>query len=151
MFLQDEFGQYSWFKNRKTGKWLNHWLQRLATDSKARETFKHIAVLTKDKISYVDKNSAQYAASLIFQYFANGINSNKAYFRLPMMSNKPSEEYIQFFKTQVEEIPSILANTVFLQELERILGCKERANTILNPNSPNYHPECGIKAFDKNG
>lgn len=151
MFLQDEFGQYGWFKNRKTGKWLNHWLQRLATDSKARETFKHIAVLTKDKISYVDKNSAQYAASLIFQYFANGINSNKAYFRLPMMSNKPSEEYIQFFKTQVEEIPSILANTVFLQELERILGCKERANTILNPNSPNYHPECGIKAFDKNG
>lgn len=150
-FLQDEFGQYAWFKNRKTGKWLNHWLQRLATDSKARETFKHIAVLTKDKISYVDKNSAQYAASLIFQYFANGINSNKAYFRLPMMSNKPSEEYIQFFKTQVEEIPSILANTVFLQELERILGCKERANTILNPNSPNYHPECGIKAFDKNG
>lgn len=151
MFLQDEFGQYSWFKNRKTGKWLNNWLQRLATDSKARETFKHIAVLTKDKISYVDKNSAQYAASLIFQYFANGINSNKAYFRLAMMSNKPSEEYIQFFKTQVEEIPSILANTVFLQELERILGCKERANTILNPNSPNYHPECGIKAFDKNG
>ena len=54
-------------------------------------------------------------------------------------------------KTQVEEIPSILANTVFLQELERILGCKERVNTILNPNSPNYHPECGIKAFDKNG
>ena len=151
MFLQDEFGQYGWFKNRKTGKWLNHWLQRLATDSKAREAFKHIAVLTKDKISYVDKNSAQYAASLIFQYFANGINSNKAYFRLPMMSNKPSEEYIQFFKTQIEEIPSILANTVFLQELERILGCKERANTILNPNSPNYHPECGIKAFDKNG
>ena len=151
MFLQDEFGQYGWFKNRKTGKWLNHWLQRLATDSKAREAFKHIAVLTKDKISYVDKNSAQYAASLIFQYFANGINSNKAYFRLPMMSNKPSEEYIQFFKTQIEEIPSILANTVFLQELERILGCRERANTILNPNSPNYHPECGIKAFDKNG
>ena len=151
MFLQDEFGQYAWFKNRKTGKWLNHWLQRLATDSKSREAFKHIAVLTKDKISYVDKNSAQYAASLIFQYFANGINSNKAYFRLAMMSNKPSEEYIQFFKTQVEEIPNILANTVFLQELERILGCKERANTILNPNSPNYHPECGIKAFDKNG
>jgi hypothetical protein len=74
-----------------------------------------------------------------------------AWFRLPMMSNKPSEEYIKFYKTNINEIPNILANTVFIQELQRILGCKERANTILNKDSGNYHPECGIKAFDKNG
>ena len=129
--------------------WMNYWLEKLNAPgeqgSKYRKLLEHVASLSYNKIGYVDKTPAQYMASMISMYLYDD-NAASAYYRMPIMSNKPTEEYIKFERMSVgyrETISKYLAEHTFYQELNRIRAVKDR-NTILNK-------EQLIKNFDKNG
>ena len=143
-FLQSEYGQYKWFYDQKNGKWRNYILQKLATDLSVRRGFDHKASLHFLGTSYADKSPAEYAASLI-QEFLYDDNKKWAWYRMPTMSNKPSEEYIKFLRFHegyMDAISNLMVD-LFIQELDRIATVTTR-NKVLPKDQL-------LKNFDKNG
>ena len=148
-YLENNFGKYEWFK--LNGDWRNDWLEVLANDEQARKELQHAVVLTTrpmkatTSVGYRDKSPMLYAKSMIQNYFYGGDNSKWAFYRIPIMSNKPSEEYIRFIRyiddTYKDDIADRLIN-VALQEIDRISTVRQRNNTKGIEK---------IKSFDKNG
>ena len=146
-YYEEKFGQYDWFKDQKTKKWRNYILQRLSENAEVRSNFQHIASLHYDGKAYVDKAPVEYIASMIEHFYYT--NGNYAYFRIPTMADKPSEEYYKFEKFDIKEykrrcIDGLLQ--VFLQELDRIRAVEQRKHTIKGSEGV-----VGIKNFDKIG
>ena len=156
-FMQDEFLKYEGFFYNSRGKrygpegHLNYWVMRLMdeTDGKdLRDKLEHVTSLTYQGTAYTDKTSAQYFASLISMFFYDA-HGRSAYFRIPTLSNKPSEEYIKFERlgsNYKNIIVNWLAERTFYQELNRIRAVRERNEKYLKEN-----PDAKIANFDKNG
>lgn len=152
-FLTEEFGNQPWFHEGTDIErgWRNSWLRALATDSKAREIFKHKVQLNFNKHNYMKNMSdMEYTLSLFTEYFSEGANDKQsrvpAWFRVPMLSNKPSSEFIRFYSergTNYRETITDGMMDIFNQELSRI-------QTILMRNLDSKDPRF-IKNFDKNG
>ena len=146
-WLDSEFGQYTgWFKD-EDGRWLNYWLDRLSSDKDVRKNFEHVTSLADRGTGYTDKTPKQYMASMIGSYFYAGTNNNYSYFRIPTMSNKPSEEYIKAPNIKYDfenEIASQIMKTIFIAEVNRIRAVKARRNNIQNK-------ELLVENFDKRG
>ena len=152
-FLTEEFGNQPWFHEGTDIErgWRNSWLRALATDSKAKEIFKHKVQLNFNKHNYMrDMSDMEYALSLFTEYFSEGANDKQskvpAWFRVPMLSNKPSSEFIRFYSergTNYKETITDGMMDIFNQELSRI-------QTVLMRNLDSKDPRF-IKNFDKNG
>lgn len=152
-FITEEFGNQSWFHEGTDIErgWKNSWLRALATDNKAREIFKHKVQLNFNKHNYMKNMSdMEYALSLFTEYFSEGANEKQsrvpAWFRVPMLSNKPSSEFIRFYSergTNYRETITDGMMNIFNQELSRI-------QTVLMRNLDAKDPRF-IKNFDKNG
>lgn len=152
-FLTEEFGNQPWFHEGTDIErgWRNSWLRALATDSKAREIFKHKVQLNFNKHNYMrDMSDMEYTLSLFTEYFSEGANDKQsrvpAWFRVPMLSNKPSSEFIRFYSergTNYKETITDGMMDIFNQELSRI-------QTVLMRNLDSKDPRF-IKNFDKNG
>lgn len=152
-FLTEEFGNQPWFHEGTDieRSWRNSWLRALATDSKAREIFKHKVQLNFNKHNYMKNMSdMEYTLSLFTEYFSEGANDKQsrvpAWFRVPMLSNKPSSEFIRFYSergTNYRETITDGMMDIFNQELSRI-------QTVLMRNLDSKDPRF-IKNFDKNG
>lgn len=152
-FLTEEFGNQPWFHEGTDIErgWRNSWLRALATDSKAREIFKHKVQLNFNKHNYMrDMSDMEYTLSLLTEYFSEGANEKQsrvpAWFRVPMLSNKPSSEFIRFYSergTNYKETITDGMMDIFNQELSRI-------QTVLMRNLDSKDPRF-IKNFDKNG
>ncbi len=152
-FLTEEFGNQPWFHEGTDIErgWRNSWLRALATDSKAREIFKHKVQLNFNKHNYMrDMSDMEYTLSLFTEYFSEGANDKQsrvpAWFRVPMLSNKPSSEFIRFYSergTNYRETITDGMMDIFNQELSRI-------QTVLMRNLDSKDPRF-IKNFDKNG
>lgn len=152
-FLTEEFGNQPWFHEGTDIErgWRNSWLRALATDSKAREIFKHKVQLNFNKHNYMrNMNDMEYTLSLFTEYFSEGANDKQsrvpAWFRVPMLSNKPSSEFIRFYSergTNYKETITDGMMDIFNQELSRI-------QTVLMRNLDSKDPRF-IKNFDKNG
>ena len=135
--LEKEYGQYSWFKT-KTGtkeRWRLRWLDRLEKDADFRENFGHYVILSSRGINYRDKSPLLYELSMLQAYFSGDkVNykgkdkgqikrSRWALFRIPMMSNKPSEEYIRAEKITDDNYKEIIIDEILKvveQEIDRI-------------------------------
>ena len=155
-FMQDEYLRYEGFFYNTRGRQygpeghLNYWISRLMDETDGadvRKKLEHVTSLTYQGTAYADKTSAQYYASLIsmFLYDAHG---RSAYYRVPTLSNKPSEEYIKFERlgsNYKRIVIDWLAEKTFYQELNRIRAVEERQKYLGN------NPEAIIKNFDKNG
>lgn len=152
-FMMEEYGNFAWFHEGTDIErgWRNSWLEALATDSKAREIFKHKVQLNFNKHNYMrNMNDMEYTLSLFTEYFSEGANDKQsrvpAWFRVPMLSNKPSSEFIRFYSERginyKETITEGMMN-IFNQELSRIQTVKMRN---LDSKDPRF-----IKSFDKNG
>ena len=147
----EEFGN-SWFHegdNVRRG-WRNEWLRRLATDAKTKEIFKHKVQLDFNKNQYMKTmDEVQYTLSLLTEYFSEpslGTYGEVAWFRVPMLSNKPSSEFIRFWSYRgafYKESITYGMMKFFNQELSRIQTVMMRN---LDKSDPRY-----IKNFDKNG
>ena len=152
-FLTEEFGNQPWFHEGTDIErgWRNSWLRALATDSKAREIFKHKVQLNFNKHNYMrNMSDMEYTLSLFTEYFSEGANDKQsrvpAWFRVPMLSNKPSSEFIRFYSergTNYKETITDGMMDIFNQELSRI-------QTVLMRNLDSKDPRF-IKNFDKNG
>ena len=90
----------------------------------------------------------EYLLSVFTMYFSSSSKKEKvpAWFRVPMMSNKPSSEYIRFYSYRGSNYKDTITyglKMVFDQELSRI-------QTVLMRNYDKSSPRF-IKNFDKNG
>lgn len=152
-FLTEEFGNQPWFHEGTDIErgWRNSWLRALATDSKAREIFKHKVQLNFNKHNYMrDMSDMEYTLSLFTEYFSESANDKQsrvpAWFRVPMLSNKPSSEFIRFYSERGANYRETITDgmmDIFNQELSRI-------QTVLMRNLDSKDPRF-IKNFDKNG
>ena len=158
-FIMGEYGSSEWFKYQDHGNpmsrgWRNRWLHLLANDPEARKAFDHKVELNFNKHNYMRNMSDQeYALSLIMEFFAEDASYNgkgktmpTSWYRVPMMSNKPSSEFIKFYSYRGDSYKKNVARDmfdIFLQELSRIQTVRMRN---LSKNSPEF-----IKNFDSNG
>lgn len=126
-FLENEYLKYPWF--RKNGKIRNHWLKRLSKSKELRANLTHTTSLHFLGTSYIDKSPVEYIASMMRMYFYDN-NGKWAYFRIPTLSNKPSEEYLKFERitTAYRDTITDLMLDVFFQELDRIQAVRKRQN-----------------------
>lgn len=152
-FIMAEYGNMPWFHtgNNIERGWRNAWLKSLATDSKAREIFKHKVQLNFNKHNYMrNMSDMEYALSLFTEYFSENASEKQtrvpAWFRVPMLSNKPSSEFIRFYSERGANYREALTNgfkMIFDQELSRIQTVEMRN---LQREDPRF-----IKNFDTNG
>ena len=152
-FIMSEYGNMPWFNNSGNIErgWRNAWLKALATDSKAREIFKHKVQLNFNKHNYMKNMSdMEYTLSLLTEYFSESSSDKQsrvpAWFRVPMLSNKPSSEFIRFYSERGDNYKDALTNgfkMIFDQELSRIQTVEMRN---LDKKDPRF-----IKNFDTNG
>lgn len=167
-WLNHEFGRYSQFRDASRDKgnlnedlqrgWRNEWLRLLVTDPKARELLDHKVQLTFNNHSYMLSESDsqamldnEYLLSVVTEYFSE-TNWEKqeslvpAWFKIPMMSNKASAEYIRFYSYRgngyQDEITKGLKQ-FFDYELSRIQTVRMRD---LNKDQVGY-----IDQLDENG
>ena len=154
-FIQEEFGKYDWFrdtsiKDTKAG-WRSGWIGLLARDSAARKVFKHEAKLNYNKHNYMKNMTGnEYIMSLLSSFFAEGAGNGRdgavAWYRIPILSNKPSEEYIRFYADMGQDYKESISTKmakVFNQELSRI-------QTVRMQNYDKSDPRF-IKNFHSNG
>lgn len=152
-FIMAEYGNMPWFHtgtNIERG-WRNAWLRSLVTDSKAREIFKHKVQLNFNKHNYMrNMSDMEYALSLFTEYFSENASEKQtrvpAWFRVPMLSNKPSSEFIRFYSERGTNYREALTNgfkMIFDQELSRIQTVEMRN---LSKKDSRF-----IKNFDTNG
>lgn len=139
-FIMEEYGAYEFFKfkgkeYRKIGSgWRNAWLDALVNDSKTKEIFKHKVQLNFNKYNYMrNMSDTEYLLSIITEYFSESISDKvsrvPAWFRIPMLSNKPSSEFIRFYSERGTNYKNILTDgfkMIFDQELSRIQTIKMR-------------------------
>lgn len=148
-FLQNEYLKYRWFRTER-GKVRCHWLDRLRRSKEARDNFEHVTSLHYLGTDYSSKTPMEYIASMMKMYFYDN-NKKWAYFRVPMMSNKPSEEYIKFERISTAYKDTIInyMQDIFTQELDRIQAVRERQGTIREDQKIVSKGKKG--AFDKRG
>lgn len=152
-FIMAEYGNMPWFHtgNNIERGWRNTWLKSLATDSKARKIFKHRVQLNFNKHNYMrNMSDMEYALSLFTEYFSENASEKQTrvptWFRVPMLSNKPSSEFIRFYSERGANYREALTNgfkMIFDQELSRIQTVEMRN---LQKEDPRF-----IKNFDSNG
>ena len=154
-FIQEEFGKYDWFrdtsiKDTKAG-WRSGWIGLLARDPAARKVFKHEAKLNYNKHNYMKNMTGnEYIMSLLSSFFAEGAGNGRdgavAWYRIPILSNKPSEEYIRFYADMGQDYKESISTKmakVFNQEFSRI-------QTVRMQNYDKSDPRF-IKNFHSNG
>ena len=148
-FMQQEYLKYPWFY--KNGKVRSYWLRKLRSSKETRANFGHVTSLHYLGTEYVKKTPVEYIASMFKMFMYDSKNKKWAYYRVPTLSNKPSEEYIKFERIHTAFKPTILNHLwdVFLQELDRIQATRERTENI------EEHQRITSKGksvtFDKNG
>lgn len=137
-FIMQEYGNSEWFKSSKRkgfgNGWNNVWLKMLATNEQARKAFDHKVELNFNKHNYMrNMSDAEYALSLITEYFSEPIQKGQsmvpAWFRIPMLSNKPSSEFIKFLSYRGASYKDEIVNglhMMFNQELSRIQTVRMR-------------------------
>ena len=159
-YLAHNFKRYDgWFFTAGGNKalagegWLNEWLEMLEQRQDYRNALQHVASLAFDGTGYTDKISPQMGASLLFAYFYD-VNKAFAYYRVLLLSNKPSEEYIKFvrFSTGYEShiIDNIIRRTL-PAEINRIRTVRERLAKVANKE---LNEDClveNLETNDKNG
>lgn len=157
-FLKEEYGDYEWFrdtsdKKMRPSSWKNVWLRELAsmTSEQRKKVFGHKVLLNYNGHNYMrNMTSPEYILATLTE-FLSGSSSDKegtstAWYKIPMMSNKPSFEFIKFLRykgTDYQDTLTTHLTDVFTQELERI-------QTVLMRGYSKSDPEY-IKNFDENG
>ena len=135
-FMKDTFSEVDFFATKIGNKtvYFNKWIERLATDKNVRQNvFDHKVQLSDRGKNYRKKTAAEYSSSMLREFYYD-VNNIFAWYRIPMMSNKPSEEYIKFYRVKNnfrKTISEWLVDTTF-QEVLRISDVVARAVSRLN-------------------
>lgn len=181
-YLDEHYGQYKFFKPKGGDKYLTEWADLLykdflnATNIEARDILSHKVELTFDKEGYKEYSEFKETMSLMLNFFKNDYVSSKgnknknvstAWYRVPILANKPSNEFIRFvrFTDKIGEEGSYKKhilnglNGTFQQELMRMravleMSLKDKnerdAAFIKNRNIPDQYIPKGT-SMDSNG
>ena len=157
-FLKEEYGDYEWFrdtsdKKMRPSSWKNVWLRELAsmTSEQRKKVFGHKVLLNYNGHNYMrNMTSPEYILATLTEFLSGSSfdkeGTSTAWYKIPMMSNKPSFEFIKFLRYKGADYQDTLTThltDVFTQELERI-------QTVLMRGYSKSDPEY-IKNFDENG
>ena len=152
-FIGNNYQKFlGWFYNNGGGGskqsgpsgWLNTWLEELQNKDN-RKILNHVVLLTYKGTGYKDLTPAQYMASMIHMFLYDS-QEKTAYYRVPIMSNKPSGEYLRFIRYSLgfkDKIASEIAGKTFWQELNRIKA--------VNWRKTHTNEDQKIKNFDEIG
>lgn len=149
-FFEREFGQYSQFKDKKTGRIKNDWLNILYHNIKERQNLERKVVLHANRKEFNKQTPEEYLLGMLVEFLQK--DPNYAYYALPLLSDADSEEFIKFIRYQdktdengrtisFKRIINEKLAQVILDEYERISMVKSR----LASNAKT------ITTFDKNG
>ena len=151
-FMDNEYKKYQWFAVDVNGKtnYRASWLQEMIDDHNTREILKHKIQLNFNKHNYMrNMTSHEYALSVLAEFFSEKSKlkgRDTAWYRVPMLSNKPSSEFIRFVRYTGPMYKTTIAKAlykVYSQELSRIQTVRLRRQ---NPESVEY-----ISSFDERG
>ena len=139
-FIEENYGSYRWFREAD-GTWNNVWLELISGDKEVRQRLEHKVQLSFDGTPYTDLSELGYTLSLMSEYFSdkgsNGKSPQWAWYRVPMLSNKPSSEFIRFKRYSGAEYKRKIKRglkMVLGQEILRFKAVLERSvNTDIEP------------------
>lgn len=136
-FMEENYGSYRWFRE-EDGTWNNAWLELISESKDARQGLEHKVQLSFDGTPYTDLSELGYTLSLMSEYFydkgSRGKGPQWAWYRVPILSNKPSSEFIRFKRYSGSEYKRRIKRglkMVLNQEILRIQTVLDRA---ANPN-----------------
>lgn len=152
-FMDNEYKKYQWFAIQGVDGKINYrasWLQEMVDDPNTREILKHKIQLNFNKHNYMrNMTSHEYALSVLAEFFSEKSKlkgRDTAWYRVPMLSNKPSSEFIRFVRYTGPMYKTTIAEAlykVYSQELSRIQTVRLRRQ---NPENVEY-----ISNFDERG
>lgn len=131
-FIDKEYKQSKWFSNKEG--FYSPWLRKLTEGSKEdrrkmRNLLNHEVLIHINKVDYSNQTELEYTMALLTEYFSGG-NSNFARYHVPILADKPSGEFIRFYRytgeTALEDIVNELSKLAE-QELARIKTVTQRA------------------------
>ena len=159
-FLNTNFKNYDgWFYTSGNNAglagsgWLNEWLEMLEQRQQYRDMLQHVASLAFEGTGYTDKISPQMGASLLFAYFYD-TNKTSAYYRVMLLSNKPSEEYIRFVRFTRGYDTHIIENLIkrtLPAEINRIRTVRERRQMVADGKLSKDNLVASLETGDVNG
>ena len=130
-FMQENYASYRWFKDGNT--WNNTWLELINSSEIYRNALEHKVQLSFNKDTYTELGEVSYLTSILQEYFYD-TKGKWAWYRIPILSNKPSSEFLKFKRysglNYQRDIKRGFAKVVN-QELMRIKTVFDRA---INPN-----------------
>lgn len=136
-YIEENYGSYRWFKDNND-EWNNPWLELIAKSSDMRSGLQHKVQLSFEsnkgkKTSYEDLSELGYTTSLLNEFFYDSHNK-WAWYRVPILSDKPSSEFIRFkrYHTNYKRDITRGMKKVFNQEILRIKTVLERSSVMLN-------------------
>jgi len=95
-------------------------LRELVNNEEARKIFEHKVQLNFNKHQYMrNMDDTECALAILSEYWAEtkraakGTTRVPAWFRIPMLSNKPSAEYIKFYSERGENYKDILTENFY--------------------------------------
>lgn len=150
-FIENEYGQYNFFKTISNGRerWWNDWIGKLVSDKKYRNLLDRKVVLTSDRKEFDNQDEKYYMRSILTEYFSGG--KEDAWYYCPLLADAPSSEFFKFVKyvdgmviddNIIDDYKDYIANKMtdtVLQEIQRI-------NLVINRyNNGNIQP---IANFD---
>lgn len=131
-FMEENYASYRWFKDGDT--WNNTWLELINSSEVYRNALEHKVQLSFNKDTYTELGEVSYLTSILQEYFYDTKGKKWAWYRVPILSNKPSSEFIKFKRysglTYQKDIKRGFSKVVN-QELMRIRTVLDRA---INPN-----------------
>lgn len=150
-FIEEQYGKSEWFYDKDKSEWRNPWISRMMSDDNARKLFEHKVQLSFNKQAYMtEMGDLQYTMSILTEYFSNPAPNNAsevpAWFRVPMLSNKSSSEFIKFYRyvgNRYKDRIALDMTDIMLQEIARIRTVNIRN---LTPDSKGF-----IKNWDTRG
>lgn len=95
-FYQEQFGQYKWFYDNKTG-YRSSWLRQLISSHSKRDLLDRKIVMHSGKLGFNDWGNSEYAKVMISEYLSTTDN-NSAWYYLPLLADAESAEFIKFIK-----------------------------------------------------
>lgn len=124
----------------------NPWLKQMLANSTLAKRIEHRQQLSHLGVKYEDLSSLGYLSSIIHNFFHNPTKSDEeyAYYRVPLLSDKPAEEYVKFKVFKTDKVSSELAS-IFNFEVTRILTVLDRAYSI---STGGMNSDSRIKNYD---
>ena len=152
-FIQEEFGKYDWFKDKKDNRWRLSFLEKISKMpiEQRKEFFKHKVQLTFNKHGYMrEMSDSEYTLAILSEYFSikhsTKESEDSTWYKIPMLSNKPSLEFLKLPRFTGPQGKLILLkhfSDIAFQELSRI--------QTVNARNKNKKDSDFIKNFDDKG